>query len=228
MPTNKPKIAGYVPPAIKEKFVKFCEERSISESQGVTVILAVYFGMETLIEGGTEGITIGGVTPARVEALEQRVEALERQQSTKVEHSSKLLPQEMSEEKSPAQNTTNNLESDSPKSSPENESPRIPPIGSPLFDIPSDLLSTPIHVTLLVKRLDGIDNHQSINNRKNEKSTKNFADWTAQRDLDGIAWKYVDKPVPNYPRSKGGFVPAEEISPEQQEKLSQWLKENNK
>jgi hypothetical protein len=50
MPTDNPKVSGYIPQHIYDSFKTFCEERGISMSQAVTVIFAEYFGLDLSVK----------------------------------------------------------------------------------------------------------------------------------------------------------------------------------
>jgi hypothetical protein len=72
MGTDNPKVSAYVPQALKDRLKEFREERdNISESQAVTIILAEYFQMPEVLGRSPETASAGGVTLARMEALEQ-------------------------------------------------------------------------------------------------------------------------------------------------------------
>lgn len=73
MPTDNPKVSGYVPQAIYDCLIKFKDEKGISISQAVTVVLAEYFGIKTEVDAP---VAVGGVTLARLEALEKQVAQL--------------------------------------------------------------------------------------------------------------------------------------------------------
>lgn len=73
MATNNPKVSAYVPEPLKERLTQFRESRGLSESQAVTIILAEYFQMPEVLGRPSEGLTPGGVTLARMEALEQEL-----------------------------------------------------------------------------------------------------------------------------------------------------------
>lgn len=74
MTTDKPKVSAYVPQPIKDRLKQFAEENSFSESQAVTAILSEYFGIEQEL---SNGLTTGGVTLARMEALEESLRQLQ-------------------------------------------------------------------------------------------------------------------------------------------------------
>ncbi|NET10558.1 MAG: hypothetical protein F6K09_10290 [Merismopedia sp. SIO2A8] len=76
MPTENPKVSSYVPLAIKNRLTKFREQRNVSESQAVIIILAEYFGMEQEVRKVSEGTEVGGVTLAQMQATEQKLSDL--------------------------------------------------------------------------------------------------------------------------------------------------------
>ena len=74
MGTDNPKVSAYVPQTLKDRLKEFREERdNISESQAVTIILAEYFQMPEALGRSPQGSHVGGVTLARMEALEERL-----------------------------------------------------------------------------------------------------------------------------------------------------------
>lgn len=74
MGTDNPKVSAYVPQVLKDRLKQFKEDRGISaESQAVTIILAEYFGMPEALGRSPESGIAGGVTLARMEALEERL-----------------------------------------------------------------------------------------------------------------------------------------------------------
>lgn len=77
MPTDNPKVSAYVPQVLKNRLKDFREERDdISESQAVTIILAEYFQMPEALGRSLSGSSVGGVTLARMEALEEKLATL--------------------------------------------------------------------------------------------------------------------------------------------------------
>ena len=73
MPTDNPKVSGYVPQAVYDRLIQFKDEQGVSVSQAVTIVLAEYFGIETEIDSP---VAVGGVTLARLEALEEKFSQL--------------------------------------------------------------------------------------------------------------------------------------------------------
>ena len=45
MPTENPKVSGYIPQPVYDQLMQFKAERSLSVSQAVTTILEEYFGL---------------------------------------------------------------------------------------------------------------------------------------------------------------------------------------
>lgn len=77
MPTDNPKVSAYVPQALKDRLTQFRQEKELSESQAVIAILAEYFQMKEEIGRGSDRVSVGGVTLARMEALEKQVSDLQ-------------------------------------------------------------------------------------------------------------------------------------------------------
>lgn len=74
MGTNNPKVSAYVPQVLKNRLKEFRKERdNISESQAVIIILAEYFEIPEVLGRLPEGV-VGGVTLARIEGLEKRLD----------------------------------------------------------------------------------------------------------------------------------------------------------
>lgn len=73
MPTDNPKVSGYVPQNVYDRLIQFKDEQGVSISQAVTIVIAEYFGIETQIDVSA---SVGGVTLARLEALENQVSQL--------------------------------------------------------------------------------------------------------------------------------------------------------
>lgn len=73
MSTDNPKVSGYVPQHIYDRFKTFCEERGISMSQAVTVIFAEYFGLDLAVN---QNSSTSGLLVERVGLLEQELAAL--------------------------------------------------------------------------------------------------------------------------------------------------------
>jgi hypothetical protein len=70
MSTDNPKVSGYIPQHIYDRFKTFCEERGISMSQSVAVIFAEYFGLDLLVK---QSSSTSGLLVERVGLLEQEL-----------------------------------------------------------------------------------------------------------------------------------------------------------
>jgi hypothetical protein len=70
MSTDNPKVSGYIPQHIYDRFKTFCEERGISMSQAVAVIFAEYFGLDLLVK---QNNSTSGLLVERVGLLEQEL-----------------------------------------------------------------------------------------------------------------------------------------------------------
>ena len=70
MPTDNPKVSGYIPQHVYDRFKTFCEERGISMSQAVAVIFAEYFGLDLLVK---QSSSTSGLLVERVGLLEQEL-----------------------------------------------------------------------------------------------------------------------------------------------------------
>lgn len=166
MPTDNPKISGYVPQRIYDQFKDFQErQHRLSMSQTLTVILAEYFGLKDTIKEITEGTTIGGVTLAEFEQFKQRIEQLEKQVEQNKTTSS-LLEKEPLKAKIP-------------------ELKLIEPSVNEKFQIES------LKGSILATRL-GVS-RSTLSGYKTKHTEEEFTDWARKKDPDGIAWIPVGK-----------------------------------
>lgn len=222
MPTENPKVSAYVPQAIKDRLTQFREERSISESQAVTIILAEYFGMTEVLgrsPDGAGGITLAGMQAIEVklasfmELVEGRLKALENSQNK-----SELS---VEQERLPG----NNQSIDSlPSELPIEVSPETKLHEQDAGEVPLNLLGEPLEE---IKPVPGVKLSKlrfgrpeaAIAGIKRNKSVEELREWTRQQDPDGIAWKFVESPTK-------GYVPDEELPSELKSKLLKWIKEN--
>lgn len=81
MPTDNPKVSAYVPQRLKDRLSDFRTERSVSESQAVTIILAEYFGLPQMVKSSEADTEVGGVTVSRVESLENAISTISKELS---------------------------------------------------------------------------------------------------------------------------------------------------
>lgn len=222
MPTDNPKVSAYVPQAIKDRLTQFREERSISESQAVTTILAEYFGMTEVLGRSPDGV--GGITLAGMQAIEVKLTSfmeLVEGRLKALENSQNKSEISVEQERLPENNQSiDNLPSELPiEVSPETklheqDASEVPLnlLGEPLEEI------KPVPGTKLSKLRFGRP-EAAIAGTKRTRSIEEFTEWTRQQDPDGIAWKFVESPTK-------GYVPVEDLSSELKSKLLKWIKEN--
>lgn len=162
MPTDNPKISLYVPQAIYDAFNKFKDEQKLSMSQAGIVILAEYFGLEQIIKETTKGITIGGVTLAKFQGLNDKFLKLE-EEVNRLKFTNKL--QDSNDFKQEQVN------------------------GELQLGLLSKSLQKfkPIKGSLLAKRLEVARDTPRRN--KTEWSTEKFYEWSKKKDPDAIGWK---------------------------------------
>ena len=163
MPTDNPKISGYVPQQIYDRFKEYQQKNQLTMSQAVIVIFAEYFGLEETIKETTSGLPVGGVTLSAFEELQKEFLELKSRVDL-LESTSKLLKE-------------------SPKvSTDKNSSSQLSLLSKPLSKIPRLLAKD------LGKRL-GVD-RSTVNRNKNSKTKDDFIDWTYQKDPDSIKWTF--------------------------------------
>jgi len=212
MPTDNPKISSYVPQAVYTRFKQFQDEHNLSMSQAVILILAEYFGLEQTVQETTKGTTVGGVTLARFEVLENSYKEL-------------LVRIEQLESKN------NRTDSDL----------LTEPVDDTLKISDQDLLPlvelTPVDTSILlinllgkppdnINAISGINlskrfnlSKDAVGKSKRKYDSNQFLEWSKNRDPDGIGWKYVQSP------SKG-YIPDGDLSQEQKSNLLKWITES--
>ena len=77
MATLKPKISLYVPKRSYSRFKEFQLENGLSMSNAGIVILAEYFGLEETITNNSNKKKVGGITLAKIQEIESRLDKLE-------------------------------------------------------------------------------------------------------------------------------------------------------
>jgi hypothetical protein len=223
MPTDNPKVSAYVPQAIKDRLTQFREERNISESQAVIIILAEYFEMTEVL--GRSSDEIGGVTLAGMQAIEARLTSFVEQVENRLtalekttQNKSELL---VVQEESSKENQFN----DNPLSElPVEPSAETKSQDQNTSEIPLNLLGEPLQEIspipgIKLSKLRFGRPEAAIAGIKRSKSVEELTEWTRKYDPDGIAWKFVESPMK-------GYVPIEELSSELKSKLLSWIKEN--
>ena len=204
MPTDNPKISLYVPQKIYDRFKEFQEsnEKKLSMSQAGTIILAEYFGekeiLKGIIEKTTQGTTIGGVTLARFEELENKVKELEE-----------LIKQE----KNPSASSSIFERLKKREALRKENNYSRPPVN--LLGEPQKI--EPLPATFLSEKRFGLSK-SIIATKKTKLSSKELSDWTKEKDPDGIAWILT--------KDKKGYIPKDKLSDELLIKLQKWITQN--
>jgi hypothetical protein len=229
MPTDNPKVSAYVPQIIKDRLSQFREEQDISESQAVTIILAEYFGLSEMLARSPQSLGIGGVTLARIEALEQEFSSFTKS----VEQRLQELTESINKSSEPLTNSEpiqlelpqvketndsgllNELPAKVKQAEKEDESD-----ASLLSELPSESQQEikPIPGTKLSEIRFG-RSKDTLAGVKRKMTIERFTEWTREQDPDDIAWKYVESP------SKG-YIPVDELPNELKSRLLAWIKEN--
>jgi hypothetical protein len=240
MGTDNPKVSAYVPQVLKERLKQFREERNISESQAVTIILAEYFQMSEVLGRSPEGGSVGGVTLARMEALEQEFSSFAKSVEQRLQelaesiNKSSELQVDQSRPKEEVIDTQQGVDqvSEPPATS---ESVQLEFLqvkeangGSLLNEPPLSLQSEPAsELQEEIKPIPGTKlselrfgrSKDTIAGVKRKISLEKFTEWTREQDPDNIAWIYVESPTK-------GYIPADELPGELKRKLLIWIEEN--
>lgn len=219
MPTDNPKVSAYVPQALKDRLTEFRHEQgNISESQAVIIILSEYFGIPTNVNSAPEGVTVGCVTPARLEQLESQVAILT---STIEEIKSSLLSRPTVDQVE----QTNQEEEIETESSLDSELQKETTGEEYQVEdsLPDTLLSEPpIKYELtnhqMAKRMKLTT--RSFNNKRSSLSPEQVIQWIQEKDPDHIKWRII----------RGSktltYVPSGELSSEQDSRLQVWIRKN--
>jgi hypothetical protein len=228
MGTENPKVSAYVPQALKDRLKEFREERSLSESQAVTAILAEYFEMTEVLGRSLNGI--GGVTLAGMQAIESRLvsfmELVESRLTALENTSQKLTGIIVAHDRLLEDNQSNSsLQSElpveiQPQSEPQKKEESVIQIN--LLSEPLEEISSIPGIKLSKLRFGLSESRISAMRQKmlkQEMSLEEFTQWTKDKDPDDIPWKFIESPLK-------GYVPAEELSSEQKSSLLKWIKEN--
>lgn len=206
MPSKKPKISAYVSKVVKERLTEFSQERNVSESQAVTIVLAEYFQIQEELKQDSGQVVVGGVTLARMESLECQVSELRLLFESSLLSSTQIDSQ---------RNKDAGVSMDIVPRPRDKSTSQLNLLG----ELPEQVELKPISGTKLSKLRFGLGK-SSVSTFKAGNSTERFTEWTKSKDPDGIGWKAVDTPTK-------GYLPAEELSEELMRKLMGWFKEND-
>lgn len=176
MPTNNPKISGYVPQPVYDRLIQFKDREGVSVSQAVTIILAEYFGIEQTLEAQS---TVGGVTLARMESLESELGSLASEVADLRSELQRGLRSSLE-----GHDNLDQLNLIGPEFGLTGRSP-----GSSLNV--ADL--GPMTGKALSNRFGFNPDYVGQAKRKFKGDTKAFADWSKQRDPNGIPWEFCDE-----------------------------------
>ena len=201
MPTDNPKISGYVPQQLYDRFKEYQQENDLSMSQAVILILAEYFGIEETIKNNTSGSLAGGVTLSAFQDLVERVEYLESTLG--------ITPNKV--------NNVDNQNTDQNKAS--------------FDDVDSSNLLFSFSVESQVKKIELMGKHFAkrinvsppiLSSSKKKKTINEFTEWTTQQDPDNISWTYKNSSKPNIVL----YCPIEDTNSELLSKLQEWITKN--
>lgn len=215
MPTDNPKVSAYVPQALKDRLTQFRQEQgNISESQAVTIVLSEYFGIPTNVNSASEGVTVGCVTPTRLEQLERQVAILT---STIEEIKSSLLSKPTVNQVAQVENEQTESSLDSELKEKTTEENQID--SSSVSSLPDKPLTeyrlTKHQMAKRIKTTVG-----TFDNRRSVFSPEELSQWIQKKDPDSIAWKGVrEGKILTY-------VPNSELSIEQDNRLRAWIEKN--
>lgn len=226
MPTNNPKISAYVPQPIFDRFKKFYEERQLSMSQAIAVILSEYFEIDEQVNHDR---LPSGLLTDRLTALEEKVVSLNSYQSEMIGEvlsefrnlTSRFSVLEQSlDSNNRAFNQLSLLEN-----SYHNDHNNTTQSSEPVSELHSNLLSEPVAISLpqvfsgkaLALRLNV--SQSVLSTRKAKVRRDVFHLWLKEKDSDGIQW------LTNHSK---GYLFAEDTPNELLDKLLDWWTQNQK
>lgn len=217
MPTDNPKISAYVPQKVYDKFKEYKESNQLSMSQAATAIIAQFLQVEYIIERTTGETTLGGVTLARIEAIESRLDDLLKR--VNYQETISKLPNFNEIIKSSVLDVE--IEKDSEvESSITEEEQENDQSSLPLLLSSEPLTKIEVQGKLLVKRLNGVNASQlSTTKGKYKDDMDGFSKWLQKQDIDNIAWISLG--------DRKGYTPISELPSELQNKLLKWIADNS-
>jgi hypothetical protein len=228
MPTNNPKVSAYVPQPIFDRFKDFYEERQLSMSQAVAVILSDYFQLEGQVNHDSD--LPSGLLTDRLAALEEKVVSLNSYQS-------EMIGEVLSEFRnltSRVSDLEQNLDSNNRisnqlsllENSYHNDHDDTTKYSEPISELSSNLLSEPVDISLpkvfsgkaLALRLNVSQSVLSTHKAKVRRD--DFHLWLKEKDSDDIQW------LTNH--SKGYFFAEDTPSELLDNLLDWWIKNKEK
>lgn len=200
MPTDKHRIAAYLPKEIDEKFQVFKQEREVGDSQGLILLMSEYFGV-------SQQVTYSSDSPLvkQVEELSSLLNELKSELTTKVgeERISELKSELLSELKVSSSNSESRgkpekqldigVEVAQVQKKPTKLRARKKPTKS---SDPKDVADgiNILTTTQLAQRLNGVKNNNGISSAKRNAKERNnpshFTDWSRKIDPEGYGWEF--------------------------------------
>jgi hypothetical protein len=185
MPTDNRRIAAYLPKEIDDRFQAFKQEKGVSESKALILIMSEYFGV-------SQQVTYSSDSPLakQVEELSSLVSDLKSELSSKVgeERISKLKSELLNELKSdlisksisePPKQLDMGVEVVTSQGKPETSKSKEMANGI-------DILST----TQLAKRLGCKNGDITTKKFHTKKTVEVFVKWSRDRDPEGYGWEF--------------------------------------
>lgn len=197
MPTNNRRIATYIPVEIDDKFQAFKQEKGVSESKALILILSEYLGVSQQVVYLSDSPLV-----KQVESLETKVETLnDLLCELRSELSAKVTESRLSELKSELLNELkSSLKSEFKIDSPEQLSieiqvdPKVTkePVKSRERGDGENILTT---VQLAARLKNTKTGDITSKKSKTKDSPDTFVKWSKDRDPDGHGWEYRSESV---------------------------------
>lgn len=209
MPTKNRRVATYLPPYIEERFLGFKGERMLGDSEALAVILSEYFEMP-MTSGVSQEVAYlsSSNLPQRVETLESKLDELTRILTKRLQELSDAMTSSEPESNSNGESLNEFISTEIYAPSP-GQIELLQADSDSTSSILSELLNQDTNNFLDKPRgelepMNGYSlsnrfglNQQVVGNSKNKWKDRpeKFAEWSKQKDPDGIAWQYdpVDK-----------------------------------
>jgi hypothetical protein len=193
MPTDKHRIAAYLPKEIDEKFQVFKQEREVGDSQALILLMSEYFGV-------SQQMTYSSDSPLvrQVEELSSLLSELKVELSTKIgeERIGELKSELLSELKNSS--SLSKFESNSSKqldidgeivgTKEKVKKPRVRSKNPKFNQVPdgvSSLTATQLEERLGVKKLTVGKRKYSLKDNPSR-----FIEWSKDKDPDGYGWEF--------------------------------------
>jgi hypothetical protein len=198
--TEHPKITAYVPKEIVLALDDWKEEKDInSRSAAIVTILADYLGVRYPVDAESKAPQVNalGTVLAELSQLKERVAILEQHISTVSIEALSTAPAATAESISAVSSEASSsvpTRGASGVFSTVSSTPPLPEVDAVPDTLPitapasEPLLLKPLTQMVLAKRLSCSD--KAIEKHRKQGDKKEFAAWSGDRDLDGIAWTW--------------------------------------